>query len=373
MVTGKKELDLEERNLVPASTGQKSTIHGVLANALPFYVVDKVTIDAALDGDLAGLVVTQPGEDYTDEELRRIDDFVMSGRALVVVASAANVAPYQANMNATLGTHRLERLLGAYGVQMANEVILDPASAATVPVVGPGGTKHTPLPSIPVLGPPNLDASFSGFYRLKEVAFPFASPLVVHADKQAGATFRVVASSSKSAVTVSTSPVDLGYTNPSPVRGEHARRAIAVAIEGRLESAFGSTSTENGRVLVVSSSQFLANPFARAGNPPPLPPQMEIMGSIGGDEDLQRIATPYAERYLTSTILALKNIFDWMGANDDLVACSALLATVADEKEGGVTSEKGATGCTKEQMLKLLDAGHDIDAALEICGAQKRD
>jgi hypothetical protein len=78
-------------------------------------------------------------------------------------------------------------------------------------------------------------------------------------------------------------------------------------------------------VLVVSASQFLANPFARAGNAPPMPPQMQMMGGLGGDEELQMLSQPYAQKYLTATILALKNTLDWMSGDSDLIAASAKL------------------------------------------------
>ena len=79
-------------------------------------------------------------------------------------------------------------------------------------------------------------------------------------------------------------------------------------------------------MLVISSPQFLANPFARAGNPPPMPPQMQMMGAnFGGDRTLQAIAGPYARQYLTATILAFKNLLDWMSNDKDLMAVSAKL------------------------------------------------
>jgi hypothetical protein len=78
-------------------------------------------------------------------------------------------------------------------------------------------------------------------------------------------------------------------------------------------------------VLVIAAPQFLTNPFARAGNPPPMPPQMQMMGSFGGDQQLQAIAMHYARAFLTPTILAFKNLLDWMSGDKDLLAVSAKL------------------------------------------------
>ena len=82
---------------------------------------------------------------------------------------------------------------------------------------------------------------------------------------------------------------------------------------------FGATAT----ILVIASSQFITNPFAYAGNGPEMQGQMAQFGGLGGDQQLQMIAGPYAQKYLTQTILALKNIFDWMSGDVDLIAASA--------------------------------------------------
>jgi hypothetical protein len=52
---------------------------------------------------------------------------------------------------------------------------------------------------------------------------------------------------------------------------------------------------------------------------------MMMMGQVGGDEELQMISQPYAQQYLTETILAFKNTLDWMGGDSDLIAASAKL------------------------------------------------
>ena len=76
-------------------------------------------------------------------------------------------------------------------------------------------------------------------------------------------------------------------------------------------------------MLVLASSLFLTNPFAYAGNGQEMSGQFQMMGSVGGDAQLQAVAQPYAQRYLTNTILCLKNTLDWMTGDSDLIAASA--------------------------------------------------
>jgi hypothetical protein len=68
-------------------------------------------------------------------------------------------------------------------------------------------------------------------------------------------------------------------------------------------------------LLVVSASQFSANPFARAGN--------EDAAGGGGDKDLRIVAIPYAAQYLTGSIVAFKSVLDWMADDAGLDICWA--------------------------------------------------
>jgi hypothetical protein len=46
---------------------------------------------------------------------------------------------------------------------------------------------------------------------------------------------------------------------------------------------------------------------------------------MGGDEELMMISQPYAQQYLTETILAFTNTLAWMSGDSDLIAASAKL------------------------------------------------
>jgi hypothetical protein len=109
-------------------------------------------------------------------------------------------------------------------------------------------------------------------------------------------------------------------------------------------------------VLVIASPQFLANPLARAGNPPPTPPQMAMMGAMGGDKSLQMVAMPYAQRYMTNTILAFKNLLDWMSGDSDLVAVSAKLVGDPNLSYSGVKKPKIKPDDSEEAAAKKWES-----------------
>jgi hypothetical protein len=274
--------------------------------------------------------VTQPGADYSDDELRRIDDFLMQGgKTVAVFAGAVNLEPSDPAMKARLDTHRLERLLDAYGVEMRREAILDWEQSISIPVEARGGRMvvlrspwivQAHAAADPGGGGPLLDSTFAPFFRLAEIAMPFPSTLVARPERQPAARVRVVARTTRKSTGDASPVASMKLTNELKPSGDFAQRAMAIVVEGNIRSAFTPGKHARGRLLVVSASQFLANPFARAGNPPP--PDLRHMAARGGDEDLMMLAQPYAQKYLTSTILAFKNTLDWMSLDDDMVACT---------------------------------------------------
>src|SRR4051794_9272151 len=106
VVTGKDEIKLSESNLVAAQGGRGGgpNMKGILEQALPFYKFEDVDLqngDAEINKELAGILVTQPGKDFTEKELRRIDQFLMLGnKSAVFFAGAVNVKANDASMKA---------------------------------------------------------------------------------------------------------------------------------------------------------------------------------------------------------------------------------------------------------------------------------
>jgi hypothetical protein len=142
--------------------------------------------------------------------------------------------------------------------------------------------------------------------------------------------------------------------------------AIAADVEGTLKSAFPegdkmgvdapAESAKPARVFILSSSQFLANPLARAGNGPDMGQYGMMMPGLGGDEQLLALATPYAQQYITSSILVFKNTLDWLTGDTDLLAVSAKIMSdpnlvYADKSKMTISPDD-----TDEQIRKKEEA-----------------
>src|SRR5580692_5974405 len=115
VLSGHDEIKLTDTNLVP-SQGQKGgpSIQTIITQNFPFYAFQDVDLkagDSEIDDALDGLIITQPGKDLTEKELRRIDQFMMKGKSLAIFASAVNEKPNDGTMTATLNAHGLDKLL----------------------------------------------------------------------------------------------------------------------------------------------------------------------------------------------------------------------------------------------------------------------
>jgi ABC-type uncharacterized transport system involved in gliding motility auxiliary subunit len=347
LLTGHDEMKLSEANLVPANSGQKPTLQGIVTQYFPFYQfvdVDLKNGDAEVDESLDGLIVTQPAKDLTEKELRRIDQFVMRGKSLAVIASAVNVKASDATMNGSLSTHGLEKLLDGYGIEMRKDALLEFGRPFRVNVFTQGGPQTMRFPPLHDVrddfrftgDEQLLDTGFAAFFRINQVPFPFASSLVLHRDKQpdiAADKFKVLARTTPKTLRETGDTIDMKPMRQWRPKGEFSQFNLAAEIEGKLKTAFPAgdkqgieapaQAKDTARVLVISSSQFFANPFARAGNGPDMGQMGMMMPGGGGDEQLQQLAMPYAQQILTNTILVFKNMLDWVTGDVDLLAVSA--------------------------------------------------
>jgi len=368
VITGKDELKLSDKNLVARSgRGQSPSIQDIMKQALPFYSIEDVDLGGGaepIDKDLAGLIITQPRKEYTKKELRRIDEFLMRGnKSLAVFVSAASVKPQDAEMQADLNLWGLQPLLEGYGLKLNKNVLFDFGGRFSIPVpAGLGRMQLVPYPAVAVAqddprfdkDEARLDPSFPAFFRMPQVAFPFPSSIELLRDKQpADVELKAVARTTNAVGVETEGTVDLYPKTDWRIPQTDQQRIIAAVAEGKLKSAFGkggdgikpnAVAPEPSRVLLIASGLFLTNPFAFAGNGPELSGQFQMFGGVGGDKTLQGISNPYAQAYLTTTILAVKNTLDWMSGDQDLIAVSAKLLgdpnlTFANLKPPKVTAE----------------------------------
>ena len=375
LVTGKDELKLSDTNLLPRRGQGGASIKAILNQHFPFYEFVDVDLKEGaeeIDPELKGLIISQPQKDFTDEELKRIDAFLMhGGKGLTVFASAVNIKPNDAKMQAELNTRNLDKLLGGYGINLKKNLLLDYGAQFQTPVPTNAGiamVRHPPIAHVvddPRLegDQQTLDTSFAAFFRLPEAAFPYPSSLELSQEKQpTDVRVFAVARTTPNTTEVADDNIDLSLRldgwQPKPPFEQHVIAAVA---EGKLKSAFSAENESSAvaptpsRVLVVSSSQFLTNPFAYSGNGPELGGQFAMFGNVGGDQTLLAVAGPYAQRYLTNTVLSVKNTLDWMTGDADLLATSAKIIAEPNLKYADIEPTNIPVDASESDLKRIED------------------
>jgi len=372
VVTGKDELKLSDTNLLPRRGQGGASIQAILGQHFPFYEFVDVDLkggSAEVDASLDGLVITQPQKDYTDQELQQVDAFLLRGnKSLVVFASAANLKPADAKMKAELNTRNLEKLLSGYGLNLKKNVLLDFGAQFQTPVMTNGGITAVRYPPVAQVADDSrlesdkrtLDTGFAAFFRLQEVAFPYPSSIELDRSKQpTDVRIEAVARTTPNASELTGDTLDLSLRlqgwQPKPPFAQHV---IAAYAEGKLKSAFASAENtkvapEPSRVLLIASSEYITNPFAYSGNGPDLGPQFAQFAGAGGDQALLTVANPYAQRYLTNTVLSVKNTFDWMTGDSDLLAISAKIIAEPNLKYASIQAASIPVDATDEDLKRI--------------------
>jgi hypothetical protein len=373
VLSGHDEIKLTDTNLVP-SQGQKGgpSIQTIITQNFPFYSFADVDLKAGeseIDDALDGLVITQPGKDLTEKELRRIDQFMMKGKSLAIFASQVNEKANDATMSATLSAHGLDKLLDGYGITMNKDVVLDFGRSFHVNMLTQGGIASARFPDLLDVTDDSrftgnetlLDTAFPGFFRLPEVVVPFASSIAIHPDKQPEVKMSVVARSTPRSIAETGDTVELKPFKKWQPKGTWTQFSIAAQMEGTLKTAFPSgdkmgidspeKSAKASRVFLVSSSGFLTNPFARAGNGTEMS-QFGMNMPMGQDEQLLQLAGPYAQEGLTQTILAFKNTLDWISGDTDLLAVSAKIIQDPNLVYGDVSKPSFGDNESDDQVRK---------------------
>src|SRR5690606_16769768 len=194
VVTGKEELMLTDDNLVPKQgQGGGPNLQTIISQNFPFYSIETVDLKdgtEAIDAELDGLIITQPGKDYTEQELRRIDQFMMlGGKSLTVIASAVNLKANDPAMNAELSLHGLDGLTSGYGIEMHKDAVLDHGAQFRIPVVTQLGRmqwmRHPGIAHVVnddrfVDEEKHVDPALPGFVRVEELLmlFPYSQTIL---------------------------------------------------------------------------------------------------------------------------------------------------------------------------------------------------
>lgn len=337
-----------------------------LKSVLKLYDVREVDTSKDIDPGLAALLVIGPQQPFSDDELRRIDRYVMRGGSLGVFGGAVAVdLAGQAGPSARGVNSRLDGLLGAWGVRLSSKLVAD-AQCSRAPMAGPLGLQVlVPYPPIPVLQLDEEQLEHPVMFRLASPMLPFVAPLEL-GNAAPDVRLSVLGRSSQDSWTMSGETISLQPRNPREwqMSSDAGPFDLMVAIEGKLPSAYAAPINEDDpnaiptppiaerevRVLVVGTSSFLEDSFM-----PPRPPQGEVQ--------------------MNAALALALNAIDWLAADSDLIAIRAKTTEepALDIPDSVLAAEGSALAAAEEgNEAGVESALTERKAAIESWDAKKR-
>ena len=339
----------------------------VLKHFLPTYDIVDVDAKQPISPDLKALLVIAPETALTDDELRNIDAFVMTGHGLGVFGGSLKVNQEANDLSAAPIDTGLNRLLEKWGVKQLDDVVAD-AKCGQAPLRTPLGISiPVAFPPVPVVSFTEQQAEHPVAFRLQQVFLPFGSALKL-TDALKGekdVTQTVIASTTKNSWLIDGDKIDLKPRDPRTwsMSKDRGPFPVAVAIEGKLPSAF--------REEALSSSSDATAGGPRGPEVAEKPVHVMVVASSGFVRD-EFLPSVEQSQELNSPLAFGLNIIDWLAQEDSLIAIRAkgveeplieVPASVADaEQEIRTAAEEGDEAGAQAALEKRKSAIENWDA-----------
>ncbi|MCA9536588.1 MAG: GldG family protein [Myxococcales bacterium] len=264
---------------------------GPLRQMMPNYELREVNAAEPIPADVAAVLVVSPNEAIPEPELRNLNAFVMNGGGLGVIGGGMKINLDQPPPSAEPVDVGLNTLLERWGVRLEQNLVADP-QCELLPMNG----MAVPYPFFPRAVLDAEQQEHPAVFGLATVTIPFSSSVSVLEDTPADVRVLPIVSSSEGAWVVNDANIPLMPRDPTEWSrtGRVGTRGMAVAIQGRLPSAFPDAGGDaparaehDVRVMVIGSGAL----FLQAG-----------------------------QGQMTDTLIFALNAVDWLAAEDDLIA-----------------------------------------------------
>lgn len=296
------------------------------------YQVKRVRLeDGVVPPDVDVLLVGKTGN-LGEKAQFALDQYLMRGGALVVMAGAYTVKPERTGIAAHAVDDGLLDLLATWGVAVEQAFVMDPQNTAfPVPVQERRGpfvferVEMMPYPFFPDIRQDGFAKAHVALAGVPSLAMTWASPLKLSKELPEGVTGEVLLQTSEQSwVRTETDMTPQGPQGfPKPDKAESGRQAVAVALTGTFKSHFADkpsplfkgsgqkpegenagegdatgrtlkTATPDARLVVLGSSEMVSDLVAQIG------------AQIGGG--------PYR-----GNMLLVRNLIDWSLEDTDML------------------------------------------------------
>lgn len=255
-----------------------SAAYGELAKMYDLSFVDLSAKE--ISGDLAVLIIAGPQEKIGEEELKKIDNFIMRGGSVLVLLDEVKV---EQNLEAAVNGSGLDKLLAAYGIKVNPDLVLD-AVSGVASFNQDNMVFSINYPFWPDVQGDGFNKENPAVADLESVVFPWVSSVEADKNKLTGQVIELVKTSARSwkqSGQFSLQPDRL------PAMTNTGQNTLALAYFGELQSPYSSKKAES-RLVVAGDRDFARDNFL-SGSSDNLTLFQNLVDLLSLDEDLIKI------------------------------------------------------------------------------------
>lgn len=204
------------------------------------------------------LLVIGPTEEFSEDQLKAIDSFLMKGKSILVAEDGVSV---EDGLVPVVNDTKLNDLLERYGLRIKNNLILDSLSGMAS-FTSNFFTISTNYPFWPKINKTGFDSDNVAVSKLESVLLPWVSsievlPEIQNEDHKISYLIKTSDNSWTQEDNFNLDPQQQFSVNS---RGS---QNVAVSVSGKFTSVYSDESTDSARIIVVGDSDFLTDGFLR--------------------------------------------------------------------------------------------------------------
>ncbi len=286
---------------------------------LPTYDVQEIRADKEIPADLKALLIVQPEIPFTEQELRYINQYVMRGGSLAIFGGALKVDMAGGAPTASAVDVGLNKLLDKWGVRLEGKLVADAQCGRARMQTSLGIPLPVPYPPVPVVSFTEYQRKHPALFKLDQVGLPYSSPLtlsdVLKSDKLVKRT--LLANSTKQSWLMEGPSIELKPTDRWRVPGYSGPYVMAVALEGKLPSAFAQAPASTPEANANAASDIKAPERAEK------PVHVLVFGTGYFMRDEFLPDPSRGQRESGGAVALALNAIDWLAQESDLIEIRA--------------------------------------------------
>ncbi|MCA9602919.1 MAG: GldG family protein, partial [Myxococcales bacterium] len=343
--------------------GEASSASGLagLGRCMPTYEFRDVTADADIAPDTKALLIVGATEAIPEDQLRRINKYVMEGHSLAVFGGGMKIDLEQGAAAVPIDTG-LNALLKPWGVTLKPGIAAD-ANCSRGPLRTQFGVVGVPHPPVPIVLFDEAKSENPVLFRLSSATLPFMEPLGL-GTAPGGAKLTALAETSENSWLMTGERIDLQPKDPREIdtSGPTGPFTLLATVSGTLPSAFPN----NASVAAEAPATIEAPDSSKT------PVRVLVAGGALFVRD-EAMPQPQGQEQcpMTNNVALALNAVDWLTQDSDLIAVRAKnVEDPAIDVPSDVQAAEDAARTAQDSVVAAAQVG---DAANAEKASKERD